>query len=88
MVSYSKSSAWFIEDNGNSDNIYKTDFEGNIIQQFDVKNAKNTDWEDLCKDNSENLYIGDFGNNANDRKNLVIYKAANPEKSSLGIQNS
>lgn len=79
IVTYSKGTAWFIEDNGNSDNIYKTDFKGNIIQQFDVKNAKNADWEDLTKDINGNLYIGDFGNNANDRKNLVIYKGSNPE---------
>lgn len=79
IVSYTESSAWFIEDNGNSDNIYKTDFKGNIIQQFDVKNAKNVDWEDLTKDKKGNLYIGDFGNNDNKRKKLVIYKAPNPE---------
>ena len=79
MVSFSESSAWFIEDNGNSDNIYKTDFKGNIIQQFDIKNAKNIDWEDLTKDREGNLYIGDFGNNANTRKNLAILKLPNPE---------
>lgn len=79
IVSYSGSSAWFIEDNGNSDNIYKTDFKGNIIQQFDVKNAKNVDWEDLSKDTEGNLYIGDFGNNGNTRKNLAILKLPNPE---------
>ena len=79
IVSYSEGTAWFIEDNGNSDNIYKTDFKGNIIQQLDLKNGKNGDWEDLTKDKKGNLYIGDFGNNANDRKDLVIYKLPNPE---------
>jgi hypothetical protein len=79
IVSYSKETVWFIEDNGNSDNIYKTDFKGNIIQQFDIKNAKNIDWEDLTKDKQGNLYIGDFGNNSNDRKDLVILKLPNPE---------
>lgn len=79
IVSYSDSTAWFVEDNGNSDNIYKTDFKGNITQHFDVKNAKNHDWEDLSKDKAGNLYIGDFGNNSNDRKDLAILKAPNPE---------
>ncbi len=79
MTSYSKSTAWFIEDNGNSDNLYKTDFKGNIIKHLDVKNAKNTDWEDLSKDKDGNLYIGDFGNNDNTRKNLVILKLPNPD---------
>ena len=55
IVSYSKETAWFIEDNGNSDNIYKTDFKGNIIQQFDIKNGKNGDWEDLTKDKKGNF---------------------------------
>lgn len=71
-------SVWFIEDNGNDDKIYQVDFEGNIIKKLEVKNAKNHDWEDLTKDEEGNLYIGDFGNNNNDRKNLVIYKVLNP----------
>lgn len=79
IVSYSDSSAWFIEDSGNSDNIYKTDFKGNMIQQFDIKNAKNNDWEDLTKDTLGNLYIGNFGNNDNTRKDLAILKLPNPE---------
>ncbi len=70
--------AWFVEDNGNNDNIYQIDFDGKIKKQFEVKNAKNHDWEDLTKDDKGNLYIGDFGNNDNDRKNLVIYKLPNP----------
>ena len=76
---YSESNVWFIEDNGNSDNLYKINFKGNFTQQFDVKNVKNHDWEDLTNDKKGNLYIGDFGNNANNRKNLVIYKLPNPE---------
>lgn len=79
MITYEDSSAWFIEDNGNSDNIYKTNFKGDFIKQFDVKNAKNVDWEDLTKDKEGNLYIGDFGNNDNKRKNLAILKLPNPE---------
>ena len=34
---------------------------------------KNTDWEDLTHDNNGNLYIGEFGNNANKRRDLKIY---------------
>lgn len=79
IVSYSKDTAWIIEDKGNSDTLYKVDFNGNIIQQFDVKNAKNRDWEDLTKDSSGDLYIGDFGNNDNTRKDLAILKLPNPE---------
>lgn len=79
IVTFSGSSAWFIEDNGNSDNLYKTNFKGKLIQHLDVKNAKNGDWEDLTKDKEGHLYIGDFGNNDNTRKNLAIIKLPNPE---------
>ena len=71
---------WIIEDNGNKDEIYGINLKGEIIKKFEVKNAKNTDWEDLAQDKNSNLYIGDFGNNDNSRKNLVIYKLPNPEK--------
>ncbi len=69
---------WLIEDNGNDDVIYEVSSEGEWLREFKVKNAKNDDWEDLTKDEKGNLYIGDFGNNDNDRKDLVIYKIPNP----------
>jgi hypothetical protein len=34
----------------------------------------NTDWEDLAQDRSGALYIGDFGNNRNQRRDLAIYR--------------
>ncbi|PCJ95506.1 MAG: hypothetical protein COA50_09935 [Flavobacteriaceae bacterium] len=80
IVSYGKSHVWIIEDGGNPDEIYKVGFNGKILKDFKVENAKNQDWEDLTKDKEGNIYIGDFGNNFNDRENLVIYKLPNPEK--------
>lgn len=80
IVSYNTNTIWVIEDNGNEDIIYKVDFQGKIRKELQVKKAENDDWEDLTKDKDGNLYIGDFGNNNNDRKNLVIYKLPNPEK--------
>jgi len=79
LTSYEKNTVWGIEDSGNGDYIYKIDFEGKILKEFKVKNAKNRDWEDLAKDSKGNLYIGDFGNNGNRRKDLIIYKLPNPE---------
>lgn len=78
----SDSLIWFINDGGNKDHIYGVDRQGWIARDINIKNAKNVDWEDLTKDDQGNLYIGDFGNNANDRKNLAIYKIPNPENSS------
>lgn len=79
MVTIKDSTVWIIEDNGNKDDIYKVDFNGNILKSFEVKNAKNKDWEDLAKDKDDNVYIADIGNNNNARKDLVVYKIPNPE---------
>jgi hypothetical protein len=39
-----------------------------------VENTENHDWEDITQDAAGNIYIGDFGNNENDRQNLSILK--------------
>lgn len=80
IESFDGKTVWVIEDGGNNDNIFRVNFEGKIIKHFDVKNVKNKDWEDLTKDFKNNLYIGDFGNNANKREDLAIYKLTNPEQ--------
>ena len=67
---------WAIEDHGNNDMLYKIDFKGNLIKKLKVENAKNNDWEDLTMADDGTLYIGDFGNNHNTRKDLIIYKIA------------
>lgn len=71
---------WVIEDSGNKDHVYGLNDEGAIIKDIKLKNAKNVDWEDLASDKDGNLYIGDFGNNNNNRNDLRIYKISNPEK--------
>ena len=46
--------------------VYKTDIE--------LESVNNVDWEDITSDNLKSIYIGDFGNNSNKRKDLRIYK--------------
>jgi hypothetical protein len=74
---------WMINDSGNKSILYGLDSLGVIKKQVNIK-AKNHDWEDLASDKSGNLYIGDFGNNENKRKNLVILKVMNDSLKSLG----
>lgn len=74
LVTLENQSLFVIEDNGNKDRIYQISLEAKLIREIKVENGKNHDWEDLAKDNQNNLYIGNFGNNANDRKNLSILK--------------
>lgn len=86
---YNQESVWFVEDSGNKNSIYEVDFKGNILRALKVGNSKNVDWEDLTTDNQGQLYIGDFGNNNNDRQDLVIYKTPNPnEVTSNNVINS
>lgn len=63
---------WMVNDSGNHPRVYEVNSKGKIYKTLYV-NGKNRDWEDLTKDNEGNLYVGDFGNNANDRKNQTIY---------------
>jgi len=65
---------WTLQDSGNAAELYALDKKGKILNTLTITNAKNTDWEDLTSDPSGNLYIGDFGNNDNDRKDQAIYK--------------
>ncbi|MGD1945801.1 MAG: hypothetical protein ACFB0A_05980 [Croceivirga sp.] len=68
-----KEHLWGIEDNGNKDVLYQLNLKGNLIKKLKIENAKNTDWEDLTIAQNGTLYIGDFGNNDNNRDNLIIY---------------
>ncbi len=79
VVQLNNSTIWTLEDHGNDDEIYQVDFEGNLLNELEVKNAKNEDWEDLAKDPEGNIYIADTGNNNRERRDLVIYKLPNPE---------
>lgn len=48
---------------------------GKIKNTIALKNAKNVDWEAITTDGT-NFYIGDFGNNRGNRKDLTIYSFA------------
>lgn len=67
---------WSHNDHGNKAALYAFDKNGSLSQILNFDNISNVDWEDLAEDDAGNLYIGDFGNNDNDRKDLVIYKVA------------
>ena len=79
IVATTEKSFWIIEDAGNDDVIYNVNLQGDLLRSLKVKSAKNKDWEDLAKDKNGNVYIGDFGNNDNKRKDLVVYKIPNPD---------
>lgn len=65
---------WTLEDSGNKNKIYRIGKNGKSLDAITITNVANKDWEELTSDSEGNLYIGDFGNNDNIRKDLAIYK--------------
>lgn len=61
-------------DSGNKPVLYglKTN-SAEVKYRWNIANVKNNDWEDIAQD-SNYIYIGDFGNNFGKRKDLAIYK--------------
>jgi len=74
-----------INDSGNEQVLYKIDSTGKTMQEYKVPNSVNIDWEDLAYD-QKTLFIGDFGNNKNDRKDLSIYKVSNLDSENLDVR--
>ncbi len=64
---------WTINDSGGENKIYGFDFTGKMQREIEIKNAQNVDWEEITQD-EKYIYVGDFGNNNGNRKNLRIYK--------------
>ncbi|MEI3791597.1 MULTISPECIES: hypothetical protein [unclassified Chryseobacterium] len=74
VLSQDKNTIWAIEDQGNKNVVYGLDKQGKLVADVLVENAENNDWEDITKDAQGNIYLGDFGNNDNNRQNLAILK--------------
>jgi hypothetical protein len=77
---------WVIQDAGNNNHLYGLNLKGQIIKDITIKNAKNTDWEDLTSDAEGNIYIGDFGNNSKKRTQFTIYKVPQPDTNSNTVE--
>ncbi len=73
-LSKDKKTIWAIEDQGNKNVVYALDAQGKQVADVIVNDAENNDWEDITADPQGNIYIGDFGNNDNNRRNLAILK--------------
>lgn len=84
-----RGSIWTLNDSGGKPQIYRLDKKtGKVVQVVTIKNAKNVDFEDITQDD-DFIYIGDFGNNFGNRKDLSIYKIAKkdiPEKKDVNLK--
>ncbi|RSK45877.1 hypothetical protein [Hymenobacter perfusus] len=69
---------WTHADGGNTARLYRITRQGDLLQALDLEPLQNIDWEDLAQDEENRLYLGDFGNNQNKRRNLAIYRLSGP----------
>lgn len=74
---------WSLDDSG-APNIYRIAMDGSLTRTVTITGASNRNWEDMTHDVARNnMFIGDFGNNNNDRTNLRIYKIPYPSSVSV-----
>lgn len=66
-------SLWWHNDSDGRAVLFLTDGAGRLRSEMPIPHAQNKDWEDITNDDQGRLYIGDFGNNANKRKDLRIF---------------
>lgn len=64
---------WNINDGGNEAAIFGFSTKDTVVhRKVILRETVNTDWEDITQD-KDHLYVGDFGNNLGDRRDLRIY---------------
>lgn len=80
LIILSENHFWSHNDSGGKPELYEIDSTGKLTRTLKITNAKNMDWEEITLDKQDNFYVGDFGNNANKRRDLTIYKIKNFSK--------
>jgi hypothetical protein len=75
---------WTLNDSGGEPTLYAFDESGALLGASPVPSATNRDWEDLalgpCPGKAEPcLYIGDIGDNKEERPELTVYAVPEPE---------
>ena len=74
-----------INDSGNNPILFYLDKNGNILNERKLDCCKNNDWESLAADKNH-IYIADFGNNYDTRKNLSIIKIPIQKSSNENVE--
>ena len=71
---------WVNNDSGGEAKLYAYNKVGELKQSLQIENAENQDWEALAEDENY-FYIGEFGNNKGNRKNLKLFRV---DKTAIG----
>jgi hypothetical protein len=65
---------WTHGDGGTLATLYQASLAGRLRGALPLAPLVNHDWEELARDPAGRFYVGDFGNNRNDRRDLAIYR--------------
>lgn len=65
---------WLLNDSRNPAELFRFDPVTGVLLETRKLPVPNRDWEDLTLDSAGYLYIGDFGNNKNARRDLCIFR--------------
>lgn len=79
MLVSNENAIWLHNDGGDSAKLYLIDTFGTVLKTILLTNVTNLDWEDITYDNQGRAYIGEFGNNLNNRQNLKVYRIPHPD---------
>jgi len=73
-LQYTDGGLWTFNDSGNEPVLFRVDTaSGRVVQRVRISNYANIDWEELAAD-AQYFYIGDFGNNYGNRRDLRILR--------------
>lgn len=74
---------WIHTDGGKKPLLIAINRDGETVAKFEVS-AKFSDWEDIAINDQGHLFLGDLGNNDGERKELRVYRLAEPDMASTG----
>lgn len=70
---------WTHNDSGGAAEVFAVRTNGTIVRRVAVPKATNVDWEDIALDSRNRLIVADIGDNFAVRKELVLYRFAEPD---------
>ena len=84
LVHNADGTLWTHNDSGGKSELYQVDATGNLLETKAL-NIPNVDWEEIALGKENTLFVGDIGNNDQNRKDLCIYKIANNRTERIGF---
>ena len=81
----SDNSYWSHNDTDNDPRLYNINSSASLLEEIDLQGVIPVDFEDVAYDGVIHFYVGDFGNNLNNRQDLIIYRIPNPDLLSSNI---